>query len=99
MAFFQVTAFELRNKAEELRDLNQRFLSEEEKLNNYHDALNGMWEGETKESFSREFIRDKGRMDNFFNAINQYIEALNLVASKYEEAESRNVALANSRTV
>lgn len=99
MSFFQVTSSELKHRAEELRNLNQRFANEEEALSNYHNALNSMWEGETKEAFSREFIQDRAKMDLFKNAINQYIEALLVIASRYDEAESRNIAVAGARSV
>lgn len=99
MAYFQVTASELKEKAQELRSLNTRFSEESEKLSGYHNALSGMWEGETKESFSKEFLRDRSRMDSFSSAINLYIEALLSMASKYEEAENRNLALAGARSV
>lgn len=99
MAYFQVTSSELKEKSQELRSLNTRFNQEAEKMSGYHNALNGMWEGESKDSFSKEFIRDRGRIDSFYSAINQYIEALNVIASKYEEAESRNLTLAGSRSI
>nr|MBQ4457314.1 hypothetical protein [Clostridia bacterium] len=36
---------------------------------------------------------DKGQMDSFKQAIDQYINALIIIAGKYEEAETRNLAL------
>lgn len=97
MSFFQVTSSELRAKADELKNLNQRFHQETENLGNCHNALNGMWEGESKEAFSREFIQDRAKMELFSNAIAQYIEALHVIAVRYDEAESKNLATASSR--
>lgn len=99
MAYFQVTSADLRRKAEELKGLNQRFTQEEENLNGCHNALNSMWEGETKESFSREFNKDRTRMDAFKNAINQYTEALLSIAASYEDAENKNLSIVGSRSV
>lgn len=94
MSFIQVTAQELRNKASELSGLNSRFNSEIENITTCQQNLNTMWEGEAKDAFNQTFIRDKGNMDNFKNAIDQYIEALMVVAQRYEEAESKNISLA-----
>lgn len=98
MAFFQVTASELRQKAEELVSLNQRLSSESENLVNAHNSLKATWEGEANEAFSREFLRDKTHIDNFISAVSQYAEALNSISSKYDEAENKNLSLAGTRT-
>lgn len=98
MAYFQVTAAELKQKAEELNGLNQRFMTETESLVNAQNALKSTWEGEANDSFTREFLKDKAFLENFQNAVSQYIEALNLISAKYEEVENRNLSLAGNRT-
>lgn len=95
MSFYQVTSKELRTKADELRNLNGRFFNETENLSNCHDALNSMWEGDAKDSFTKMFIKDKAGMDNFKKAIDQYIETLLIIASRYEEAEAKNTSIAS----
>ncbi|MCR5235537.1 MAG: WXG100 family type VII secretion target [Lachnospiraceae bacterium] len=98
MAFFQVTAAELRKKAEQLKGLNGRFKTGTETLQTVEQALKSMWEGEANEAFHGAFTRDKGQMDQFHSAIERYIEALFIIAAKYEEAENRNIATASTRT-
>jgi len=98
MAFFQVTAAQLKEKAEELTGLNQKLVTETENLVSAENGLKASWEGEANEAFSREFQRDRVQLDNFTNAVNQYVEALLNIAQKYEEAENRNLSLASSRT-
>ena len=98
MSFIQVTASELRNKAEELRGLNNHFSTQTEALKSTEEALKTMWEGEANNSFHNAFIRDKGQMDSFKQAIDQYINALVTIAGKYEEAEARNVATSMARS-
>lgn len=95
MSFIQVTAQELRNRASELQGLNSRLKVEIENLVNCQNNLNTMWEGEAKDAFNQTFIRNRGTMDNFKNAIDQYIEALIVVSQRYEEAENRNVSIAS----
>ena len=97
MSFIQVTAEELKNKATELQGLNGRFQAEIENLMNCQSNLNTMWEGEAKETFNQAFMKDKVNMDNFKSAIDQYIQALMVIASRYEEAEKRNVNTAGTR--
>lgn len=97
MSFIQVTAEELKNKATELSGLNGRFQTEIENLMNCQSNLNTMWEGEAKEAFNLAFMKDKANMDNFKNAMDQYIQALMVIAARYEEAEKRNVGVASAR--
>lgn len=98
MSFIQVTSTELKSKAEELLGLNSKFQSEIENLMSCQSNLNTMWEGEAKDAFDSAFMRDKGNMDSFKSAMDQYIQALQVIAARYEEAEKKNVSTANSRS-
>ena len=98
MSFFQVTAAELKNKAEQLKGLNSRFKSGVETLNNTEQSLKTMWEGEANDTFHAAFLRDKGQMDQFHSVIEQFIEALLTIAAKYEAAENKNISIAATRT-
>ena len=98
MAFFQITSSELRNKAEELRNLNNSFKSQTDSLQNTEETLRSMWEGEANNTFHSAFVRDKGQMDSFRQTVEQYVEALFTIAAKYDEAEARNVAMTSNRT-
>lgn len=97
MSFIQVTASELRNRATELKSLNSRFQTEIENLVSCQNNLNTMWEGEAKEAFNSAFSRDKGILENFKSAIDQYVQALLVIASRYEEAEKKNLSVASTR--
>jgi WXG100 family type VII secretion target len=97
MSFFQVTAAELRKKAEQLKGLNSRFRSGVDTLETAEQGLKAMWEGEANEGFHNAFIKDKGQMDQFHQVIERYIEALLIIAAKYEEAENKNIATASTR--
>ena len=97
MAFFQVTAAELRKKAEQLKGLNSRFRSGVDTLETAEQSLKAMWEGEANDSFHSAFTKDKRQMDRFHQVIELYIEALLIIAAKYEEAENKNIATASTR--
>ena len=97
MSFIQVTSSELRNKAEQLQGLNSKLKSEIENLQAHQANLNTMWEGDAKEAFNNAFIRDKEKMDAFKTAIDQYIQAMLVIAGRYEEAEKKNISIASTR--
>ena len=98
MSFFQVTAAELRKKAEQLKGLNSRFKTGTDTLQTTEQALKSMWEGEANDAFHTAFTRDKGQMDQFHNVIEQFVEALLVIAAKYEAAENKNISIAATRS-
>ena len=53
---------------------------------------------EAKEAFNSAFIKDKSTMDAFKSAIDQYVQALLVIAARYEEAEKKNVSVAATRS-
>jgi len=98
MALIQVTASQLRSKAGELRNLNAQFKSQTSSLESQEQVLGSMWEGEAKTAFHTAFTNDKTQMDNFYNLIEQYCQALENIATKYDIAENQNVQTASTRT-
>ncbi len=97
MAMIQVTASELRKQAEVLRGLNTKFQTQVTNLETVEQSLKGMWEGQANTAFHSAFVKDKGQMDNFHNAIEQYIAALLVIAQKYEQTEMKNTDTATTR--
>ena len=97
MAMIQVTSSELRKQAEVLRGLNFKFQTNVSGLESVEQSLKGMWEGQANTAFHGAFVKDKGQMDNFYNAIEQYIAALLVIAQKYEQAEAKNTDTASAR--
>lgn len=95
---FHVTSSELRSKAGELKDLNGRLSGEVQKMVGQEQRLTSMWEGEAQTEFHKAFQSDKGQMDEFSKLIDKYCEALNTIARKYDDAETRNVETARTRT-
>ncbi len=98
MADFKVTTTVLRTQADELTELNGRFKSSVEKLVTSEASLNSMWDGEANDAFHTAFMSDKGKMDEFYNLIMQYIERLRTIAVRYEQTEQTNTEIASSRT-
>jgi WXG100 family type VII secretion target len=98
MASIRVTSGQLRAKATELSNMNAQLKQNVSTLNDTETSLTGMWEGEAKTAFHSAFQKDKVQMDNFYNAIAQYITVLQNVAAKYEQAESQNTEIANTRS-
>lgn len=97
MANIRVTFQELASKGEELQALNASFKAAVGELESLEEALSGMWEGEAKDAFRNAFRSDKVQMDNFYNAIEVYVQRLNEILNKYVEAENTNVGIAETR--
>ena len=98
MSEIQVTAAQLRAKAEERGAQNSQLRAQIEALSEAEQRLNSMWVGEANTAFHAAFQRDKTQFTNFFNAIQQYVQVLENVAARYTQAESQNVDIATTRT-
>lgn len=87
----------VKNKAQQLKNLNSSFKKQVDQLRTTESSLNTMWEGEAKNQFHTAFTRDITQMSNFYNAIEKYVQSLEQIVAKYESAESKNVATASQR--
>lgn len=96
MGEIMVTSATLRSKAEELSQMNSQFKNAVESLRSDESALRSQYEGEASDAFHADFTRDAIQMDNFYNAIAQYVQKLQSIADTYEKAEQANVAIAKS---
>lgn len=98
MALIQVTASQLKTKANELRSLNGQFKSQVGNLESQEANLATMWEGEAKNAFHTAFNSDKEQMNNFYTLIEKYCQSLETIAQKYEQAEAQNTQTASNRS-
>jgi WXG100 family type VII secretion target len=98
MAEILTTSAQLRSKAEELSNINAKFKQQVDQLESTETTLVSMWEGDSKEAFHGAFNNDKVQMHNFYNAIAQYVSALNQIATNYDNAEKANVEVGTTRT-
>lgn len=97
MAEIKVTPSELRNKANDLQQLNLNFRRTVEEMVGYEGQLAGMWEGEAQKAFRKAFNDDRAKMEKFAANIDKYVEALRTDAQKYEDAENKNTSIATQR--
>ena len=98
MALIRVTASQVRSSANSLRELNQQFNSQVQNLQASEESLNGMWDGQANDAFHAAFMSDKEYMTQFYNLINKYCEALDSIATEYENAENINLDTATRRS-
>lgn len=98
MSEIQVTTAQLRAKAEELRNLNSKFSTQVEELSSEENSLNSMWEGEAKDAFHTAFNNDKTQMETFHTEVEKYVNALEQIIQKYEDAERKNTSTASTRS-
>ena len=61
MAQIKVTSTQLRSKANELRQLNNRFKSAVTSMTSTESSLMNMWDGEAKTAFHKAYTSDKTR--------------------------------------
>lgn len=94
----RVTASELRNQVEKLRELDSQFKTSEQSLEEQETSLSGKWEGEANTGFHNNFIKTKTSMEEFYNLIEKYCIALEEIATKYEKAEAENAERAAQRS-
>lgn len=98
MALIRVTATQVRASANSLRELNQQFNNQVQNLQASEESLNGMWDGQANDAFHAAFTNDKEYMTQFYNLINKYCEALDSIATEYENAENINLDTATKRS-
>lgn len=98
MSDFVVSVNDLKTKVDTLRQLNTQFKSQVGELEATEANLQGMWEGEAKNTFDLAFKSDKIQMDNFYNAVEIYAQRLETIAARYAQAEASNVEIAAERT-
>lgn len=98
MSQFKVTSSVLKTQSSELSDLNGRFKSAVEQLVSAEANLNSMWDGEANDAFHNAFMTDRGKMNEFYNLIVQYVEKLNSIATRYEQTEKTNTEIATNRS-
>lgn len=98
MAEIYVDVSGLQAKAEELSALNDQFKTQVGTLQETESALNGMWEGTSKDTFHNAFNSDITQMNGFYNAILAYITRLQEITQAYATAEQKNAEIASERT-
>ncbi len=92
-----VTTTQVKSKAEELTNANNRLKQDISQLTDQESALNAMWEGEANDAFHEAFTKDIEQMNNFYSEIINYVQKLQEIVNTYDKAEQVNVDIARSR--
>ncbi|MBO5303960.1 MAG: WXG100 family type VII secretion target [Lachnospiraceae bacterium] len=85
-------------KAQELKRYNTSLKKKIQELKTQEKSLNSMWDGEANDEFHKRFNEDMTQMNNFYNAIENYVSKLNEIVDAYEKAEKKNLSTASKRT-
>lgn len=91
-----VSSAQLRTRASELTELNQRFKTQVTALQEKEGVLKGMYEGDAATTFHNAFTRNKIQMDNFYNCIERYAAVLQEIAARWDQAEAQNQSIAGT---
>ena len=86
----------LRNKADELQQMNQQLTKALEELSNQEQTLASQWEGDAQQAFRTSFQQDMQKFQEFIKGITAYATAQNTIAKEYDNAEDKNVQVAKS---
>lgn len=97
MSQYTVTIQQITAAIDTLTQLNSEFKTATSNLETTEGQLCSMWEGEARDTFDAAFKKDKTQMDNFYNAIQQYINVLTQAKEKYLAAEQANTETASTR--
>lgn len=84
---------QIRSKAEQLEQYNNQLNTALKALSTSEQALAGMWEGDAQKAFRTAFQKDYAQFEEFHRGITTYISTLRTIASNYDKAEDKNVAL------
>lgn len=92
----RVTPQELRRRADELDNLNATFKTEVSGLRDDEAQLAANYKGDAQTKFHARFMADLEKFGVFSAAIQRYAEQLRADADRYDAAEARNVAIAQT---
>lgn len=94
---FRVTPKSMRNTANELETLNNKFKTEVGNLKTDNQTLGQQWEGDARNKFNEEFLKDVQKFDEFSKGIQKFIEQLRRNADAYNKVENTNLDIAAVR--
>ncbi len=97
MAKIRVTPQTLRQRADELETLNNRFNQEVGKLKDYNSTMGNQWKGDARTKFNEEFTKDVQKFDAFQKGILDFIRVLRSNADEYDRVENSNTSIARVR--
>ena len=98
MSNFEVRYDELKKRADQLSEMNERFKTMINSLSEKEASLNNMWEGEARDQFHSAFTSDYNQMLVFNETVAKYVAALRQIADTYEQKEQANINLASTRS-
>ena len=98
MATIRVSANELRARAEQLNEMNNSLKAKVEEFDSSAQSLAAQWEGEARDAFLNAVNQDKAQMENFIAVITSFYQVLLQMVQNYEQAESKNLDIAITRT-
>ncbi len=96
MPKYTVTVSELSNAASTISEDNSQFRARVSDLITCAEELAGMWQGDANTTFMNYFNSNSSNWTTFAGLIDQYVAALNNVATIYNNAEATNTETART---
>lgn len=94
---FRVTPKSMRSTADELETLNNQFKAAVTNLRSDNETLGRQWEGDARNKFNEEFLKDAEKFDRFYDGIQKFIQQLRHNADEYDKVENTNTSIAAVR--
>lgn len=94
---FRVTPKSMRSTADELETLNNQFKAAVTNLRSDNETLGRQWEGDARNKFNEEFLKDAEKFDKFYDGIQKFIQQLRNNADEYDKVENTNTSIASVR--
>lgn len=95
--YYRVTTTKMRDIANELETLNNQFKKAVEELKTDNQTLGQQWEGDSRNKFNEEFLKDVQKFNEFSEGIKKFYDQLRRNAEAYDKVENRNRDIAAVR--
>ncbi|MCR4691240.1 MAG: WXG100 family type VII secretion target [Lachnospiraceae bacterium] len=97
MSEIKVTSAQVNQKKEHLRQMNQNFNKNLQKMDQTEQQLLTMWEGDASKAFTANYKKYRAKLNDMYTVFESYCKALEQIIKTYEKTEKHNVQIAKTK--
>lgn len=94
MAQIEVRPEEMKRISSEINNLIEEYQQSVNRLYQLNAEMDALWDGDANNAFNDSFNNDKPKFMNLINMMNEYNQALTVIANNYEDTELKNAETA-----
>lgn len=98
MSSLMISTNAVREKINQLTQLNSEFVNLVNEMSEQVSGLCDMWEGDARDAFLKNYGTSSQQFDAFSKGIQQYCQALAAMAEEHDRNEAANADIAASRS-